>query len=280
MTTKVCVVTGANSGIGRAIALGLASIGARVVMVCRDENRGRKAREAIAGEAGSENVDLMLADLSLMAEVRRLAERLEDIGPIDVLVNSAALVTRKRQVTREGLELQFAVNHMAYFLLTNLLLENLIANAPARVVNVASSAHKGGYIHLEDLQFSRDYNGWQAYRNSKLANVLFTYELARRLDGTGVTANCYHPGVIHTGLMRRYSRPIQWIWNLLRAFFQKPAEGAETGIYLAASPEVAEVSGKYFVERGEARSKEITYDEGLARRFWEVSEKLAGLSNR
>lgn len=277
MTGKICLVTGANSGIGKATATGLAALGARVVMICRDEERGRRSRQQIQSQTGSETVDLHLADLSVQQEIRDLAERLLNrYERIEVLVNNAGLMTAKRRTTIDGLEMQFAVNHLAPFLLTNLLLHRLRASAPARIITVASTAQSRGHIDFDDLQSERGYNGWQAYANSKLANVLFTYELARRLAGSGVTANCVHPGVIHTGLMRGVSPLLSWLWYLLRGFFKPAREGADTPIYLAASAAVADQSGIYFRYRKPCGTSPESQDLEVQRRLWEKSAALTG----
>jgi NAD(P)-dependent dehydrogenase (short-subunit alcohol dehydrogenase family) len=276
MNGKTVLVTGATSGIGEATAARLAAMGAHVVLVSRTAVRGEKARARILGPHPGASLDLLVADLSTTAAVRALADQFRaKYTRLDVLVNNAGLITSRRRVTPEGLEVQFAVNHLAYFLLTGLLLDLLRASAPARVVNVASSSQSRGVIDFADLQMERDYRGWQAYANTKLMNVVFTYELARRLEGTGVTANCLHPGVIRTGLMRNFSFVLHLLWIALRRFFKQPDDGAETPVYLASSPEVEGVSGKYFRYCRPFGTVQASYDPEIQRRLWEESERLA-----
>ena len=275
MNGKVCVVTGANAGIGRATALGLAQLGATVIMVCRSRERGEAAQAEIRAQSGNDKVDLLLADLSSQAEIRRLAVEIKArYADLDVLINNAAIIPQQRRETAEHLELQFAVNHLAYFLLTTLLLDRLKASAPARIVVVASQVHACGVIDFDDLQATHDYRPSQVYANTKLANVLFTYELARRLAGSGVTANCLHPGVVATNLLNDY----MGIPQGRRDRGIEASKGAQTSLYLATSPEVAGVSGRYFVNRQAVRSSAVSYDETLAQRLWQVSAELTGLN--
>lgn len=278
MEGKVCLVTGANSGIGYAVAGGLAKQGATVVMVCRNEKRGEKARARIVEATGNARVQLLLADLSSQQAIRDVAaEFLDRYDQLDVLINNAGLMSRNRRVTADGLEMQFAVNHLGYFTLTNLLIDVLKRSAPSRIINLASTAHSRGTIDFDDLQNEKDYNGWQAYANSKLANIMFTYELARRLEGSGVTANCVHPGVIRTGLMRNVSIALHGLWSLLRAFFKDADKGADTPLYLATAPEVANVTGKYFRYRKPTGTSAESNDRDVQRRLWETSENLSGI---
>jgi NAD(P)-dependent dehydrogenase (short-subunit alcohol dehydrogenase family) len=275
MKGKVCLVTGANAGIGQATALGLAQLGATVIMVCRSRERGEAARAEIQAQSGNDKVDVLLADLSSQAEIRRLAVEIEArYADLHVLINNAAIIPQQRRETAEHLEMQFAVNHLAYFLLTNLLLDKLKASAPARIVVVASQVHASGVIDFDDLQARRNYRPSQVYANTKLANVLFTYELARRLKGSGVIANCLHPGVVATNLLNDYMGVPQG----RRDRGIETSKGAQTSLYLATSPEVAGVSGRYFVNRGAVRSSAVSYDEGLAQRLWQVSAGLTGLN--
>jgi NAD(P)-dependent dehydrogenase (short-subunit alcohol dehydrogenase family) len=277
MEGKVCLVTGANSGIGKATALGLARKGATVVMLCRNPRRAERALRTVRKQSGSNDVHLILADLSRRRDIFDAAREFNSrFERLDVLVNNAGILTRKRRVTPDGFETQFFVNHLAYFLLTGLLIDTLKASAPSRIINVASTAHSRGILDFGNLQGEKGYNGWQQYGNTKLANIVFTYELARRLDGSGVTANCLHPGVIHTNLLRNYSVVINWLWYLARWFFKKPAEGAETPVYLASSPEVEGVSGKYFKYCRPLGTSEISYNAAVQQRLWEVSGELTG----
>ena len=283
MHGKVCVVTGANSGIGKETALGLAQLGATVVLVCRSQDRGAAALAEIKQRSGNDSVALLVADLSSERQVRRVAAAYrQQFDRLDVLVNNAALARRKRAVTEDGVELTLAVNHLAPFLLTNLLLDRLKASAPARVVTVSSAAHKDAEINFADLQGGQRYAtfGFGAYSQSKLANVLFTYELARRLEGTGVTANCLHPGVVATGIFRDTPLWLRTGLALARPLILGSAQGADTVLYLATAPEVAEVSGRYFEKRKPVQSSPLSYDTEVARRLWEVSEALTTASGQ
>ena len=278
MSGRVCVVTGASSGIGRATARALACLGATLAVVCRDRGRGEETVAALRTESGNAAVALFLADLSSQAEIRRLAAELSECYPaVHVLVNNAGVVNLRRSTTVDGIETVFAVNHLAYFLLTHLLLERLRGSAPARIVNVASDAHRFGTIDLDDLGHARRYRAMRVYGSSKLANILFTYELARRLEGTRVTANCLHPGAVATRLGQNNGRLATALTKLLRPFFRTPEQGAATAIYLASSPAVEGVSGRYFVDCKEARSSRASYDTDLALRLWHASARLTGI---
>lgn len=279
MRDKLCLVTGANSGIGRATAEELARRGATVVMLCRDRGRGEAARARIASRVDGARLELLIADLGSQRSVRRAAEEFKSAHPrLDVLINNAGVFWGRRQVTGDGLEATFAINHLGHFLLTQLLEEELKASAPSRIVNVSSSAYKAARLNLADLQSERGYDAMRAYGNSKLANILFTYELARRLDGSGVTANCLHPGVVRTRIGRN-APPLIWLFFLvMKPLLLSPAKGAATTVYLAASPEVERVSGKYFVKQVPQPTAARTYTEETARRLWELSEKLADLT--
>jgi retinol dehydrogenase 14 len=283
MAGRVCLVTGATSGIGKAAATGLARLGAEVVLVARDPARGAATMAEIRTVTGNPRIELLCADLSSQAAIRQAAEDYRrGHDRLDVLVNNAGGSWATRHTTADGLEWTFAVNHLAYFLLTNLLGDLLQASAPARVVNVTSSAQALGDIHLDDLQFERRYRGQAAYNQSKLANVLFTYELARRLDGTGVTVNCLAPGVTRTNFGRDDSGPVMRLLTpVARPFMRSPEEGAATAVWLASAPEVEGVTGRYYLRRRARptprRSSRRSYDTELARRLWQVSEELTGL---
>lgn len=279
MDRKICVITGASSGIGKATALGVARLGATTVVVCRNPRRGEKTVRWIRKKSGNDEVHLLIADLSRQQDIfRAAADFKRRFERLDVLVNNAGVLTRKRRLTPEGFELQFFVNHLAYYLFTGSLLDVLRRSAPSRIVNMASTAHSRGVLEFDNLQGERRYNGWQQYSNTKLANIVFTCELARRLEGSGVTANCVHPGVIHTNLMSNYSRALSWTWHLLRWFFKKPEEGAETPVYLASSPEVSAVSGRYFKYCAPLDSSAESRDPDTQRRLWEASEELTGFT--
>ena len=280
MRAKTCIVTGASSGIGRVTALELARMGAHLGLVCRDRRRGEETVAEIRQKTGSDAVDLLLADLASQQEIRRVAgEILARYPRIDVLLNNAGVVNLRHSTTIDGIETVFAVNHLAYFLLTNLLLDRLKASAPARIVNVASEAHKFSKgIDFDDLGHEHSFKSMRVYGHSKLANVLFTYELARRLEGTGVTVNCLHPGAVATRLGQNNGRIAGVLIKLLAPLFRTPEQGAATSIYLATSPEVEGVSGRYFDRCKERRSSSSTYDEAQARRLWEVSAQMTGLA--
>jgi NAD(P)-dependent dehydrogenase (short-subunit alcohol dehydrogenase family) len=279
MRGRVCLITGATSGIGLVTATALARRGATVMLVARDRERGASTVAAIHQQTGSASVESLLADLSSPEQVRRLAaEAVARHSRLDVLINNAGAVFMRRRETVDGLEMTFALNHLAPFLLTNLLLDTLKANAPARVVTVASMAHRGVTIPFDDLQHTRSYSAFTVYGQSKLANILFTYELARRLAGSGVTANTLHPGFVASGFNKNNGRLMALGMTLARPFAISPERGAQTSIYLAASPEVANISGRYFVNRKPAESSPASYDEQAQRRLWEVSEQLTGLS--
>jgi retinol dehydrogenase-14 len=281
MEGQVCVVTGSSGGIGFETARGLAKKGAEVVIVGHHRGRGEGAVARIREEYPAAAVDFVLADLSRLDEVRRLAGSLQaQYERLDVLVNNAGGFFLRRRETADGLEMTLALNYLAPFLLTNLLLARLQASAPARIVNVSSAMHENGSIHWGDLQLEQGYNGMKAYGQSKLALLLFTYELARRLEGSGVMANALHPGFVATniGQQQPLVRPFMRILYFFVA--KSPEEGAETPIYLASSPEVEGVSGQYFVDKKPVASSEASHDREAARRLWETSERLTELAPR
>ncbi len=273
---KTAVVTGASSGIGLPTAVGLARLGASVALVARDRAKGEAAlaavREASAPGATSR---LFLADLGSLAQVRRLAQELLAALPrIDVLVNNAGAIHATRKESPDGHELTLAVNHLAPFLLTNLLLPRLRASAPARVVTVSSEAHRIGPLDLDDLEARRGYSAMRVYGRSKLANVLFANELARRLAGTGVTSNSLHPGVVATGFGRNDPGWFRLLVTLGRPFLTSPEKGARTSLHVAAAPEVEGVTGTYFKDRRPVAPAPYARDEGVQHRLWELSERL------
>jgi len=276
MEDRVLLVTGANSGIGKATALGLARLGGTVVMACRSATRGEAARQDIVRDSGNSKIYLEIVDLASEDSTRSFAEEFKRKYPrLDVLINNAGVYTPHREVTPDGLERTFEVNYLSGFLLTHLLLDLLKKSAPSRIVNVSSSAHSGGTIHFDDLQGERRYGGFGAYGQSKLAQILFTKELARRLQGTGVTVNACHPGVIRTNLgMGGTSVVVQFV----RMFLKSPEKGAETPIYLSISPDVAGVTGKYFANKHIREPSRAAQDPGAARRLFDVSAELAHLS--
>ncbi len=264
---KTILVTGSTDGIGKATASVLAEQGCGVIVHGRNDAKARSAQQNLFDVTANPNIQAVSADFSSLAQVREMASRLSDLPKLDVLINNAAIATNSRSLTEDGFESTFGINHLAPFLLTNLLLGLLQDSAPARIVNVSSGAHASGHIDLNDLQMSRRFNGWDAYSNSKLANALFTSELSRRLESNLVTANFLHPGVIDT--------------KLLHVNFSggSPVEsGAETPVHLALAPEVAGVSGRYFVNRRQAPASTAVDDQRLATELWRVSAELTGLA--
>ncbi|MBA3345756.1 MAG: SDR family oxidoreductase [Gemmatimonadales bacterium] len=278
MNGKVCVVTGASRGIGRATVEGLAAMGATVVLVCRRRQDGDQVVSGMGAESRARSL-VVEADLSSQRSIRAVAAEIaQRHSRLDVLVNNAGVVPSRRQETVDGLERQFALNHLAYFLLTDLLLEPLRAGAPSRVVSVSSGAHFGATMDFDDLQSERSYSPGRVYAMTKLANILFTRELARRVQQSGITANCLHPGVVATKLLADYMNVPLVGGAMARTFGAKPERGAQTIIYLASSPEVNGVTGKYFQNRRPARPSSEASDDSLARRLWEVSERLTSLA--
>ena len=278
MGGKVVLITGGTSGIGKAAAAALAGMGATVVITGRNEERGKRALQEIREESGNDGVELILADLTVQDEVRRLAEELrERHNQLEVLVNNAGLVLSERTETPDGIETQLAINHLAPFLLTNLLLDLLKESAPSRIVTVSSDAHRWAKIDLDDLQSRKRYRGMQVYGKTKLANIMFTYELAERLEGTGVTANCMHPGGVNTNFGNNQGGPMNLLFRLFKPFMRSPEQGADTLIYLASSPEVEGMTGKYLADRKVKAASDAAYDETTRKRLWEASEELTGL---
>jgi NAD(P)-dependent dehydrogenase (short-subunit alcohol dehydrogenase family) len=278
MQGKVCVITGGNSGIGLAAAERLGAMGAKLVLVGRERNRGEAALALLRRRVPGLAARILYADLTRLDEMRRAAAEIAALEPrIDVLVNNAGAMFDRRGVTADGLERTFALNHLAYFVLANSLRECLAAAAPARIVNVASDAHRGNTIDFDDLQSERGYRGFTVYGRSKLMNILFTRELARRLAGSGVTANCLHPGFVASrfgddngGLMRIGI-------GIAKLFAISPEKGAETVVYLASSPDVAGTSGGYFAKSRPATPTAAAQDDAAARRLWAESERLSGV---
>lgn len=280
MQNKTIIVTGANAGIGKITAQELARMGAHVVMVARSEERATAARHDIVSQTGSNRVDIMLADLSSQESIRTFASEFKRrYEKLDVLVNNAGGIFNQRLETADGLELTFALNHLGYFLPTMLLLD-MLKDAPAgRIVSVSSDAHRGAELDLNDLQTTAGYSSFKAYGRSKLANIYFTYELARRLDGTSVTANTLHPGFVASNFGKNNGGLFKLFMNTVgRLIARSPEKGAETSIYLASSPEVEGVSGKYFSNKKEVRSSDVSYDTAVAATLWSISEELTNLA--
>ena len=259
LTGKVCLLTGATGGIGAVTARRLAELGASLILVARNADRGAALVDAIRPAAGGASVELLQADLSSLGQVRRLA-------------NNAGGLFGHRRESADGIEMTFALNHLNYFLLTTLLLDRLQASAPARIVNVASEAHRSVTLDFDDLQAMRRYDRLTAYKRSKLANLLFTYELDRRIAGSGVTVNALHPGFVATGIGTAHGFMPDWLWRTICLAAVTPEEGAKTSVHLAASPEVAGLSGQYFIRCRQAASSAASYDRAAAERLWQVSE--------
>ena len=278
MQNKVCIVTGANAGIGLETAKGLAREGATVVMVCRNPERGEQAKIEIQNSTGHSAVHLFIADLASQNDIREFAKDfLNQFDRLDVLINNAGVFLPAQQITEDGYEATFAINHLAYFLLTHLLLDVLQATPSARIINVSSDAHQSARIRFDALEKVDSYNGYVAYGQSKLANVLFTYSLARKLDGSTVTCNALHPGVVSTQIANHGLSLFTVFFKLFSPFFKSPASGAETSLYLATSPAVAGVTGKYFDNKAEKKSSSVSYDVEVASKLWTRSCALVGI---
>jgi NAD(P)-dependent dehydrogenase (short-subunit alcohol dehydrogenase family) len=282
MQGKTVLVTGGNQGIGRATAVALARKGARVVLVARSEEKGQRAVADVQAATGSKEVELLVADLSSLEQVRHAAAEFKRRHDrLHVLVNNAGVVVPSRRVTIDGFEETFAINHLAYFLLTRELLDVLHAAAPARIVNVSSTAHASARMQWDDLQFAQQpYLQWRAYAQSKLANVLFTYELARRLDPSKVTANVLHPGVIASGFGQTYGGATAFFVRLAHPFFGTPEAGARTSVYLASSADVAAVTGRYFAKCKAVKSSADSYDQAAQKKLWALSEEMTRSGRR
>ena len=279
MNGRICLVTGATSGIGAATALGLARLGATVILVGRDKGRGEQVRRRIEAATKANRATLLTADFTSQQSLRDLATRVQDSHKeLHVLVNNAGIIATRRRLTEDGIEHQFAVNHLAPFLLTNLLLDTLKRSAPSRIINVSSVMHAGRRLNFDDLRRDGSYETYRVYGETKLANVLFTYELARRLNGSGVTVNCLHPGVVRTNITRDMKLPIRFLMKAFGFVLRSPTQGAATSVYLAASPEVDGVTGKYFVRCAEQPSSPESHDAAAAKRLREVSEAMTGVT--
>ncbi len=278
MNGKICMVTGAASGIGAVTARALAQQGATVITVDINAEKGAATTREIQDQTGNPSVEFIQADLSSQNDIHLLARRfLERYQRLDVLVNNAGAMFAERQESVDGIEMTFALNYLGYFLLTNLLLDALKSSAPARIVNVSSRSHARAKIDFEDMNFRSGYTGLRAYERSKLAIVLFTNELARRLQGTGVTANSLHPGVVATGFALNGGGVMGLITRLFRFSFLTPEQGAKNSIYLATSPKVEDVTGKYFVRCRPVRSSPASHDEATANRLWRWSEERTNI---
>ncbi len=279
MLNKICLVTGATAGIGKVTAQSLAELGAKVIVVSRNKEKCASTVEIIKQQTGNKEVNFIAADLSIQKDIYRVAEEFKKtFSKLDVLVNNAGAIFTSHQLSQDGLEMTFALNHLSYFLLTNLLIDSLKNSSAARVVNVSSIAHESGKIDFDNLQGKHKYSGWSAYCQSKLANVLFTYELSRRLKGTKITANALHPGVVGTNFGSNNKGIMGKLVRLyLKLFSISDKDGAQTSIYLATSPEVENITGEYFVKKKTHPSAPSTYDQSLAAKLWQVSSEVTNL---
>lgn len=278
MKNKLCVITGANSGIGFETSKELARQGAFLIMVCRNEDKALVAKQEIMNDTSGSGIDIVLCDFSSQDDIRKAANEIKSkYEKIDVLINNHGFVAAKYNETIEGLEETFGVNHIGYFLFTNLLLENIKASGKARIINVASEAHRSGRFDPDDLQIKDNFSTWKAYANSKLYNILFNVELANRLKGTGVTSNCLHPGVISSNFGSNSTMLVRVFWKLASPFMKSNKEGAQTTIYLATSDEVEEVNGAYFKDSKVVAPTDIAFDKEAAEKLWEKSEELCAL---
>ena len=276
---KVCMVTGATAGIGIVTAKALAQQGATVIVAGRNKEKSVSTVDQIRKETENHDVEYILADLSVQKEVRKLADDFKSkFKRLDILVNNAGAVFDKRFETADGLEMTFALNHLSYFLLTDLLLDTIKASVPSRIINVSSDAHKGAKINFDDIQGKKKYGAMRAYGQSKLANILFTYELARKLEGSGVTSNALHPGFVASSFGSNMRGAFRLILRFLQLFAMSSENGAETSIYLATSPNVANINGKYFVKKKEVRTSVKSYDKNIGEKLWKVSEELTNFS--
>jgi len=276
---KNCMVTGVTNGIGRVTAIELAKLGARMFLVCRNRERGNALVAEIAERTGNRDVTLLVGDLALQADIRRIADEFLARGePLHVLVNNAGIVNMNREITRDGIEATFAVNHLAYFMLTMLLLDRIKQSAPARIVNVTSDLHQRGSINFDDPGLADGYGWMRSYSQSKLANILFTYELARRLESAGVTVTCCHPGAVATNLGKNNGLLARGVFAVLGPFMRTPEKGARTQIWLASSPDVEGQTAKYYIDCAERQSSTQSHDPEIARRLWDVSAKMTGVT--
>lgn len=278
MDNKLCIITGANSGIGFETTKALAQKGAYVVMVCRNEEKAEAAKEEIVQETGHKGIEIVLCDFSIQAEIEEASKKIKQkFDMVDVLINNHGFLASERNETVDGLEETFAVNHIGYFLFTYLLLDPLKAAESARIINVASEAHRRGEFDPENLQLQKDFKPFKAYANSKLFNILFTKELAHRLADTDVTANCLHPGVVASNFGQSGSWLISLFYTIGKPFLKSNEKGAETQIYLATSDNIANTSGAYFKDKKPATPSKTARDADAAKKLWDISEKLCGL---
>lgn len=278
MKDKICLITGATAGIGKETAIALALKGATLVLACRNLKKGAAVVQEIKKKTGNERIEVLSCDLSSFKSIRHFVVEFKNkYERLHILINNAGLLAPQRETTEDGFELTFGTNHLGPFLLTNLLLDLLKNSTPARIINVSSQAHYRGKINFEDLQSAGNYNGLQRYSNSKLANILFTYELARRLAGEAITVNCLHPGVVATDIWPTNKWYYALLVPVMKLFMIASKEGAQTTIYLAFSPEVENVTGKYFDKQAEEESSAISQNIETQKKLWEISAEMCQL---
>ncbi|NVM00880.1 MAG: SDR family oxidoreductase [Candidatus Helarchaeota archaeon] len=276
MNGKICMITGSNSGIGKATAIGLAEMGATIIMVCRNTDRGEKAKKEIIDKTSNTSIDLLLADLSSQQAIRNLVDNYQSkYEKLHVLINNAAIMPYKKTFTEDNNEMQFAVNVLAPFLLTNLLIDILKKSAPSRILNVTSGLHTRAHIDFNNLQSEKKYSAFGTYGRVKLALVIFNNELARRLENSGITVNSLHPGTIRSSL----GRDLPWYYRWAIVFFRNPKKGAETPVYLASSPEVEGISGKYFKNKKEAKPSKEANNKEYGQKLWDICSELTNLNS-
>ncbi|MFW9947436.1 MAG: SDR family oxidoreductase [Candidatus Odinarchaeota archaeon] len=275
---KLCVITGANAGIGKETAIQLAAKGYHIIMICRNREKAEIAQNEIKEKSANERIDLLIADLASLKSVGNVAKAFKQkYEYLHVLINNAGIFNRKRMVTENGYESTFAVDYLAHFLLTNSLLDIIKKSAPSRIINVSSNIHLYFKINFDDLMSEKKYSSQKAYANAKFALVLFTYELARRLDGTGVTVNALHPGHAKTKMITPTKKSSKIFQHLISPLIKSPEEAARTSVYLASSPEVEGITGKYYKKCKPVKSHKLTYDESLQTKLWRISEKLVNI---
>jgi len=275
MKEKICIITGANSGIGKETAIKLAQLGIKVVMICRSAEKGLAAQQEIIAKSNNKNVELHIADLSSQIEIRQLAHELKIKYPeIHILINNAGAINDTFSLTVDQIETTFATNHLAYFLLTDLLIDNLKSAGHARVINLASEVQRMGKINFDDINYIKNYSSMTVYSQSKLANIMFTYEMARRIAGANITVNCMHPGVVRTGFGTNMQGFWKYAFALFRPFMRTTEKAARTSVWLATSDEVAGITGKYFFDRKEIHSNLLSYSVDAQKKLWEISENM------
>ena len=279
MNGKVCMITGANSGIGKETARELSRMGATIIMLCRNEKKGKVSLEDIKSDTKNDKIELFIADLEKPETIKQMVKKFkEKYDRLDVLVNNAGLILLKHQLNENGIERTLAINHIGHFILTSLLLDLLKASAPSRIINVSSAGHTMAKLNFDDLMLKKKFGPLRAYGNSKLANLLFTYELSRKLEDTNVTVNAVHPGWVRSNFGQPDTNKfVNFFYMLMSPFMINPQKGARTSIYLASSPEVKQTTGKYFTKCKAIKSSKLSYNPEVQRKLWEITEKLTGI---